>query len=399
MFRTQEGKEIIMELKHIQGGKVCTGKTVRLSILYFFIYCPLGVVCPLIGQYLSSIGFTGTQVGTITSLGTGTAIFAGMFWGQIYANSRHKRWLIGFMCFSAGLLGIAGTKTEVFVIYAVIYSAMYFFQGPIHGLCDSLVLSKEGNFSMIRSFGAVGYAAAVFAAGKYAEATELKNIFYIYAAAYLVVIVMLLREEEPPFHRETGEKIRASVLLRNRQYLKLLLCAFFAMGTNVANSTYFGYLFREGGGDLSGIGFAFLLMAGSEAPFMMLLPKLARKFSSETMILFAMVLSAIRFGFYSTGPSSDMLLATFFLQGMVNGVLLVELVKYVDRLVEPKYSGVAIAVYYAIGNSLSVIVCSFLGGIILDSAGVQWVYGFFSLYNVAAVVLYILTGLYKAKTK
>ncbi|MGN1413895.1 MAG: MFS transporter [Anaerovoracaceae bacterium] len=379
----------------VQQDRDNTKKTVRLSALYFFIYCPLGVVCPLIGQYLSSIGFTGTQVGVITSLGTAAAIFAGMFWGQVYANSRHKRYLIGFMCFSAGLLGIAGTKTEIFVVYAVIYSAMYFFQGPIHGLCDSLVLSKDGNFSLIRSFGAVGYAAAVFAAGKYAEATELKNIFYIYAAAYLVVIFLLLREEEPPYHREKGEKIRAVVLLKNHRYLKLLLCAFFVMGTNVANSTYFGYLFRAGGGDLSGIGFAFLLMAGSEAPCMMLLPKLTRKFSSEIMILIAMVLSALRFGFYSTGPSSGLLLATFFLQGMVNGILLVELVKYVDRLVEPKYSGVAIAVYYAIGNSLSVIVCSLLGGVILDAAGVQSVYGFFSLYNAAAVALYILTGLYK----
>lgn len=388
-----------MESNRVQQGRDNAEKTVRLSILYFFIYCPLGVVCPLIGQYLSSIGFTGTQVGVITSLGTATAIFAGMFWGQVYANSRYKRHLIGFMCFSAGLLGIAGTKTEVFVTYAVIYSAMYFFQGPIHGLCDSLVLSKDGNFSLIRSFGAVGYAAAVFAAGKYAEVTELKNIFYIYAAAYLVVIFMLLREEEPPYHREKGERIRAAVLLKNHRYLKLLLCAFFVMGTNVANSTYFGYLFREGGGDLSGIGFAFLLMAGSEAPFMMLLPKLTRKITSETMILIAMILSALRFGFYSTGPSSGLLLATFFLQGMVNGVLLVELVKYVDRLVEPKYSGVAIAVYYAIGNSLSVIVCSLLGGVILDAAGVQSVYGFFSVYNVAAVVLYLLTGLYKKESK
>ena len=36
----------------------------RSYLLYFFIYCPLGAVSPLIGQYLSSIGFSGTQVGS-----------------------------------------------------------------------------------------------------------------------------------------------------------------------------------------------------------------------------------------------------------------------------------------------------------------------------------------------
>ena len=76
----------------------------RRAFLYFFIYCPLGIICPLIGQYLSSIGFSGTQVGTITSLGTGTAILAGLFWGKIYANTSRKKILLAFMCLAAATL-------------------------------------------------------------------------------------------------------------------------------------------------------------------------------------------------------------------------------------------------------------------------------------------------------
>ena len=60
---------------------------IKSYALYFFLYCPLGVLSPLIGQYLSSIGFSGTQVGTVTSLGTASAVFAGMFLGKIFANS------------------------------------------------------------------------------------------------------------------------------------------------------------------------------------------------------------------------------------------------------------------------------------------------------------------------
>ena len=66
------------------------GSDVNRCLLYFFIYCPLGSLCPLIGQYLSSIGFSGTQVGIITSLGTGSAILAGLLWGRIYANTGRK---------------------------------------------------------------------------------------------------------------------------------------------------------------------------------------------------------------------------------------------------------------------------------------------------------------------
>ena len=53
--------------------------TARLSVLYFFIYCPLGALCPLISQYLTSIGFNGTQIGLITSFGTATAFFQACF--------------------------------------------------------------------------------------------------------------------------------------------------------------------------------------------------------------------------------------------------------------------------------------------------------------------------------
>lgn len=370
-------------------------KVMKYSTLYFFIYCPLGVMCPLISQYLNSIGFTGTQVGIITSLGTAVAIFAGMFWGEAYANSNKKRWILMSMALASGGLALISTGTKVFIIYAALYGCLYFFQGPLHGLCDSLVIERTESFSFIRAFGAFGYAIAVFAAGEFAEATGLKNIFYIYAIAYVIAALIIMTEQEPPLRKQKEEKIKATVLLHNKKYVKLMISVFFVCGTNVANSTYFGFLFREGGGDVAGIGLAFLLMAGSEAPFMMMVPTLIRKFTSSKLILITMIISALRFAFYATGPSAGMLLSTFFLQGIVNGILLVELVRYISRIVDEKYNSVAIATYYAIANSLSIIICNLLGGGILDHFGPAAVYGFFAIYNVIAVILYVGMGLHK----
>ena len=369
----------------------------RRAFLYFFIYCPLGIICPLIGQYLSSIGFSGTQVGTITSLGTGTAILAGLFWGKIYANTSRKKRLLAFMCLAAATLGVVSTGTTIFIIYAVIYSGMYFFQGPIHGLSDAFVLDRSEHFSAIRATGAAGYAVAVFVAGRVAESTGLKSIFFMYAGAYVIAACFFLREEEPTTFRTAEEKVKMSVLFKDRNFVKLLICAFFLMGTNVGNSTYFGYLFREQGGSVAGIGVAFLLMAGSEAPFMALTPVLSRKFGAEKTLLFAMVMAVIRFGFYSTGPDYKVLLATFFLQGMTNGIILVEIVKYFGRIVEPRLSSVSISVFYAIGNSLSVILCSFIGGIMLDMAGACAVYRFFAIFNFVSVILYIALGMHRRR--
>lgn len=372
---------------------------IQRAFFYFFLYSPLGIICPLIGQYLSSIGFSGTQVGTITSLGTGVAIFATLVWGKIYANSHKKRIIISVLCIGSAALGIFSTTTTVFILYAVIYSLLYFFQGAVHGLADAFIISKSNNFSIIRAVGAAGYAIAVFVAGRFAESYGLKGIFYLYAITFIVSGVMILMESEPEFNKEKTEKINMAEVFRNKAFLKLLICAFFLMGTNIANSTYYGYLFREGGGTVAGIGLAFLLMAGSEAPFMALTPVLSRKFGAEKMLLAAMVMTVVRFGFYATGPSSQMLLATFFLQGMTNGIVLVEIVKAFGCVVEERLSSMSISIYYAVGNSLSVIFCSIVGGVILDFAGPNMVYLFFAVFNAVSVVLYIAMGLYKTDKK
>ena len=367
----------------------------RRAILYFFLYCPLGIMAPLIGQYLNSIGFTGTQVGIITSLGTGVAIFATLLWGRIYANSHKKRIVLVLMCLASASLGVVSTMTTVFMLYAVLYSILYFFQGPLHGLADAFVISKSNNFSAIRAMGAAGYAIAVFVAGAYAQSYGLKGIFYMYAITFVIAAIFILLESEPPFHKDEEKKVSISEVFKNKKFVKLLICSFFLMGTNITNSTYFGYLFREQGGDVAGIGLAFLLMAGSEAPFMALTPYMSKKIGSEKLLLVGMILTAVRFGFYATGPSHTVLLGTFFLQGITNGIILVELVKAFGNVVEERLASMSISIYYAIGNSMSVILCNLIGGMILDASGPQAVYMFCFAFNAVAVILYILLGLYK----
>ena len=219
----------------------------------------------------------------------------------------------------------------------------------------------------------------------------------MYAAAFFITACLILTENEPLMHKEEKEKIKISELFQEKNFVKLLVAVFFLMGTNVANSTYFGFLFTQQGGDVEGIGVAFLLMAGSEAPFMALTPKLSKKIGSEKLLLAAMILTVIRFAFYSTGPSCELLLATFFLQGMTNGIILVEVVKYFGRVAGPRLSNMAISVYYAIGNNLSVILCSLISGIILDIAGPKSVYLFFAAFNSISVFLFVLLGMHKPR--
>lgn len=373
----------------------------KFKWMYVFLYAPLGVLSPLIGQYLASIGFTGTQIGTVTAVSVGVATFAQAFWGDRYSNANDGRKVLLLLGLASAAMAICNSMIFSFLLFTVGYGIMYFFMGPIHGLCDAMVLEYNEDFAGIRLCGAVGYAAAVFCGGKIGQAIGLGNIFYIYAVTFVLFAVILMTIQPSGSHRSGAgaagktEKIRYTELLKNRKVIELIIVGIFAFGTNVANNTYFSFLYRDGGGTVAGVGTAFLLMVGSEAPFMALAPKLSKKFTQEKTILAAIMLSALRFGFYALGPSHEMLLVTFFLQGMVNGIILVEYVKYLSAVVDVRLIGIAVSAFYAVSSNGGSIICNFFGGLAMDWFGSAGVYALFSGLNVMAVILYILFGLHK----
>ena len=369
-------------------------------ILYFFIYFPMGAICPLIGQYLSSIGFSGTQVGVVTAFGTGAAVIGGMFWGRVYANSPKKRLVVMTMFILAAASSLISLAITGFLAYTMIYGLLYFNQGPSHGLCDSMIMDRKENFPAIRALGAVGYAVAVFICGHLAETMGLRINFVIHAVTFTFAAFIILTFSEPVNYskkQETGEAIKIGELFRDRDFIYLLIFSFFALGPTMANNTYFSYLFMDAGGDLAGVGLAFLLMAGSEAPFMFLVPWLNRRISTEKLIVIGCIAGLLRFALYSFGPSTGVLLGTFFLQGILNGILLVEVVKYFGKIVPPMLASLSVATYYALGNSLSSIVCNLLGGIFMDVWGVKGTYVFFAVLYVISLVLYLCLGLHKER--
>lgn len=380
--------------------------------IYIFSYVAIGMLVPLIGQYLSGIGFTGVQIGVITATATCVGIGASPFWGCIYHNNKNGMRVVLVLCSTVALIVIGLLLIKQYVVFLIIYALFFFFQTPIMPLCDAMTLEAEMPFGAVRKWGAIGFALGVFTAGQVANATDLMVIFPLCSFGYLVaglIIWVMLRNQvkhelnNPVICNEANliEQIkdksinRYLILFKNRKFMALLFSAFFICGTNIANNTYFGFLYTDAGGSIAGIGLAFLLMCGSEAPFMAWTERISSKFTLEKMILVSMIISSCRYFWYSTGPSPELLIGTFFLQGMVNGIVLIELVKYIAKLVEPTIIGLAMTLYQAISSNCSTIICQLVGGVILDSYSAAAVYFFFGIYNAIGIVLYVAFRLYK----
>lgn len=378
-----------------------TGSYIRFAALYNFTYMSIGALLPLIGQYMKSIGFLGTEIGTITAAGTAVAIFASTFWGKIYSRSRSKQIVLIMLCVMAAVLCLILSGIRAYYLFLITFGCMYFFQAPIMSLTDAFTVERMNSFGTLRAWGAAGFAAGTFLAGILSEKIGLSVIFYFYIGSYLfaTVIITTLKKKREARSVQDKQKNASSAgyigILKNTNIRRIILCAFFMGGTNVANNTYFSFLYIEGGGTIAGVGAVMLLMVGSEVPFMAWCEKLALKFTMQKTILAAMCISVIRFQLYGIGLPWWMLIILSFTQGAVNGILLIEFVRYVSGMAPKGSEGIAISAYYIIGSNLSTIVCQAAGGIILDYADAAAVYTFFGLFNLTGVILYIKFRLYE----
>jgi len=377
--------------------------------IYTFTYAAIGMLLPLLGQHLASIGFTGVQIGIVTASATAIGIGASPFWGYRSHHSKDSTRVLLFLCIVTTLLVVGLIFLKQYILFLLAYAAFSFFQTPIMPLTDAMTLENRIPFGAVRKWGAMGFAAGVFLAGQLADATSLIIIFPLCAFGYTVawIIIARLRRSrkmellKPEKSNDLVKPHRGDymVLFRNKKLMALLFSAFFICGTNVANNTYFGFLYIDVGGSIAGIGLAFLLMCSAEAPFMAWTERLEKIFTMERMVLFSMIISSLRYLWYSTGPAPELLIGTFFLQGLANGLVLIELVRYVAKLVEPAMIGMAMTLYQAISSNCSSILCQLIGGAILDQySGIQ-VYLFFSIYNLVGILLYIGFRLYKCNER
>lgn len=377
--------------------------------VYTFTYGAMGMMLPLLSLYLDRLGFSGAEIGSTVATGTAVAIFASIFWGDIYNNSKNKKKVIMFLCLITFAVSISLSFISTYLMFLMAFGILYFFQSPVLALQDAMTLEDDQHFGAIRKWGAIGFALGNLIASKVVASMGLGVIFYLYSAGYALAAVMVMtiihhnkrknafEKDKTQNARQTFAKGKYRELLANKKLVLLIISAFFVSGTNVANNTYFGFLYVAGGGTIAGVGIAFLLMVGSEAAFMAWSYKLADKFTLERTILVSMLISVFRYLLYSIVPSNEILIFTFFLQGMVNGIVLVEFVRYISKLVETRLLGMAISAYYCISCNISTIICQLMGGIILDYYDVGAVYLFFALYNLAGVILYLLWGLHKSE--
>ncbi|MDR6224971.1 MFS transporter [Desmospora profundinema] len=366
------------------------------STFFFLIFFGFGGFFPLLSVYFrEEVGLTGTQIGTILSVGPIVMVFAQPVWGIICDYTQRSNQVLILTVAVTGLLGLGYLVLEEYVWLLVLAATLAAFQASVIPISDNIAINfvhrTGGDYGNLRLWGALGFAVAAFIMGELSDRFGLIVIFFGFAASLWLSawVGLALPKERIAFDIDLRAGLRQ--LMKLPPFGLFLLATFLVFGPIHANNVYFGLLVQDLGGTLAGVGLGFLLAAGSEVPFMKFAGRWIRQRGLLTVTIFAAGVSGLRWLLYAWEPSLLLVYLSTIAQGMSVGLFIPAALEYVRTISPKEVQATAISLYAAMGVGLGNWFFSLVGGIILDRFDIFVTYLLFGVMTLVGVC--ILLGL------
>jgi len=379
-----------------------SGETkVHFYMFYFFIFFGFGSLFPLLSVYLKDhIGLTGSQIGIVMSISPVVMIIVQPIWGIISDSTKKPITILTIALIFGSMFGFLYSFIENYYFIILIATLLAIMQSAIVPLSDSVAMTyvqrTNVQYGSIRLWGALGFAISALIVGWLAEIIHLKVIFYSFTIVLCIAVIFVLKLPQESDSFNVSIRKGLNQLKSIPQYFIFLTCTFLILGPILANNIYFGIFIDELGGGLIGVGLAFLLGAGSEAPFMKVVGRFNEKLGIQNVLILAAIVSALRWALYVLEPPLWIVYATIIMQGFSIGLFIPAALQYIREITPKSIGATAISIYSAIGNGLGNWFCTFIGGIIFEVFFIKGVYLFFA--GLTAVGLCLLLFMRKVES-
>ncbi|MBM7652264.1 MFS transporter [Neobacillus cucumis] len=372
--------------------------TTSMFVSYYFLqYFGFGALYPFLTVYLTKQGLSGSQLGILISIPPVIMIFAQPFWGILADYTKKTKLILFFTILCSAIIGYVLHLIDHYVMLIVGIGLLSFFQSSMIPLTDSITVSYvqkvKYDYGFFRLWGSVGFAVSVFIVGRISESYGLTVIFYTYSLTLFVCALLTYQFPIEGDNAKINLKDGVSELIKIPKFTLFLLATFLVYGPVFSNGSYFGLFITNQGGTLAGVGTAFLIAAGSEAPIMKMANQWIRKVGVLKILLISSAIALLRWTFYYFEPPLYLVYFSTIAQGFANGLGIPAALQYVTEIVPSKMRITAISLYTTVGAGVGSWFCIFVGGFILEKYTVSSVYGFFSLLGFLGCILIFMINL------
>ena len=325
----------------------------------------------IISVYLAGINCSATEISLITSA---AALFAMAtqpitgFLADKFKSPKLVAIITGALTIIFGLL-FASTKSFIFL-----FLLNGFTQGCLNGitaLTDRLATASPYPFGAIRVWGSILYAIAAQVSGIVYDYISPTANFYIFAAGLLLMLFSFyMMHDAKPLIVGKAAKVTTKEVLKhlwhNKPFKIFMLIYILFQGPSSAQMVYLPLVIKGLGGTTTIVGTTLLFSTLSEIPAVLFSDRYMKKISYKALMIFACVLSIIRFVWYSTCPAPYLIMSVFFFQGLTTIVFILVAVRIILDLVDEQYVNSAYGISSMLAKGFSALIFQIIGGRVLD---------------------------------
>lgn len=354
------------------------------KLYYFSFFAALGAIAPFFNIYLQQRGLSGTEIGTLGSLGPLVALVANPFWGTMADRFQLHQLILAVCVLAAGILSVPFIALHGFVPILLLLLAMIFFRTPVPALVDTAVMGmiahNGASYGRQRLFGSIGFLLTSYGLGQVMAADDLDLIFWVHGALLAVgctILSFLL-----PFHKQPaghGGSIWAGLrtLAGQRRYVSFLLMSVFVGFGSACFMNFVGLRILALGGDSGQVGLGFALNAVTEIPVMFVGARLTARFGTSNLLLAGVFGLAATYTLAGLASTPAVVLLAMAMLGFFSGAYWSNVVVYANESAPPQLRATGQSLVgaaqaglgWAIGGISSGILWDLFGGTVVLLAG------------------------------
>lgn len=381
----------------------------RYGILQGAYWAAMCTVIAFFVQLFKGFGYDTMECCVISACGTAALIISQPLWGALCDRARRvKPVLLTAIALGMGsvlLFPLGGRSIYWMIAGVVAFSVTFRALMYIYDIW-AVRLARDGagiNFGITRSCGSACYAlvAAFFGLAIDRWGTGIIVPCFLVGAVFVAVMTLAIKEPGAVLQRETrvGFLEGVSGLLKNREYLILLLCIFLVFSASNGFILFLPYRIYELGGTDAHYGYATFVMAFSEIPALLVYKRLSKKLSPRTILCIAFFFVSVKIFSTAIFDSIPAVIAVQAFQAPAYGLYLCAISNYIAGVVPRSFVFTAQTVLSSVAAGLAPF-CAYLlmGGLSgrFSATGVISIAGFFPLAGALIMTLFILLSRKKA---
>lgn len=343
-----------------------------LGTQYFVYFGILGLFLPYFNLYCYHLGFSGFEIGILSSAKTLTTALFPMVWAALADRFAIRRPIYIFCTFASTAIWALFLLTTDFRAMLVITAFYGFFYAPIIAFLESfsmdLLDQEKTRYGQLRAWGSLSFVLVVVLAGRIIDVFSTEIIIVLILAGSLIHSFLSLNIPAVRQAHQPNFSANAKTML-NRRVVVFLVCAFLMLASH---GTYYGFfsIHMENLG-FSGtfIGVAWALASVSEIFVMVNSRRILKRFSYENILVFSFIVAVMRWVMLFYATSALVILFAQVLHAMTYGAFHVASILYMDQLTPAEAKTLGQAVNNAVTYGFGIMAGFLLNGYYFDMLG------------------------------